>query len=99
MTAGAIFRNCSESPGLLDIYGALGGTAARTDSNVSGVILLSNGWRLDSDGRVTSFAVVCFGTAVSFLAFSLLLSSVAVPPLLSDRRSEMTMRADTPPAS
>lgn len=70
MTAGAIFRNCSESSGLLDIYGALAAAAAaRTDSNVSGVILLSNGWTAtDALPRSQLFALE---TAVSFL-FTLL---------------------------
>lgn len=91
MTAGAIFRNCGESS--TSTAHSLGLRREPT-LHVSGVILLSNG-----DGRFTSFAVVCFGTVVSFLVFSVLFPPyVATPPFPSDWRGEMTMRTDTSPA-
>lgn len=64
MTAGAIFRNCGESS-TSTVHSVE--TTTRTDSTCKWSHFAVQ--RPDGDRRFTSFAVVCFGTVVSFLVF------------------------------
>lgn len=94
MTAGAIFRNCSESSE------SLGSTAhssrLRIDSNVSGVILLSNAATnaLPRSSQLFALKQSCFLYFFP-LSLSFFLFVVIHLPFFSDRQNEMTMRADT----